>query len=212
LSGADQFGLPAMDRDEDWQRGVPRLNGPPAEGEGQHRRVRAGIQRLLSMQTSGGGLGHIGPARANESGGSAYGGHSAGPAKKRTIYQCREAWKPLDEYLAAGLRESHGAFDRGEETGESLSRALYALALGGESRACGSRRNDPTGKRIHRHRGTRAAGAGDRGEYGYRSLDQDLLDTWWGGVSCRTAGGCARGCGETACVVALPAIARKSMY
>jgi uncharacterized protein YfaS (alpha-2-macroglobulin family) len=106
----------------------PQIGRSPYEVESA---ARAGIQRLLSMQTSGGGLAYWPGGREPMFWGSAYGGMILALARREGRPVAETSFDRLLKYLSAQLRGS------AEATGDFSARclAVYTLALAGRAEA-----------------------------------------------------------------------------
>jgi uncharacterized protein YfaS (alpha-2-macroglobulin family) len=91
--------------------------------------IRAGVARLLSMQTQSGGLGYWPRDREPMLWGSAYGGLALALAKRHGAAVPEEDFKRLTDYLSEQLR---GVPDDGYALSERCL-ALYTLALAGRA-------------------------------------------------------------------------------
>lgn len=108
------------------QKVMPQLDKKPAEID---RAIKAGIERLFSMQTSDGGLGYWPGSNDSVLWGSAYGGVAIAYAQKQGIEVPEEQTQALWNYLSKNLRESGDLKEPYQLSQRCL--ASYTLALAG---------------------------------------------------------------------------------
>jgi uncharacterized protein YfaS (alpha-2-macroglobulin family) len=108
---------------------TPEFQKPPEEFQ---KVIRAGVQRLLAMQTESGGLAYWPGGREPMFWGSAYGGFVLALARRDGQAVTPAKFDKLMQYLSAELRGGV-ASDREAIDGSANCLALYTLALAGQA-------------------------------------------------------------------------------
>ncbi len=114
----------------DARESLPQLCHAPADMDAA---IRSGITRLLSMQTSSGGLSYWPGGKEPMLWGSAYGGLALALASRQHLPVPKANLDRLTAYLSEQLRSSGGLRDNGSLSERCL--ALYTLALAGRPEA-----------------------------------------------------------------------------
>ena len=113
---------------KDLRPALPRLQ--VSSSEVAHA-MRAGVNRLLTMQTTSGGLAYWPGGHEPDFWGSAYGALVLALAERQNAAIPKEAWNQLASYLARELRREKSAGD--PQRLDDACFALYALAVGGRA-------------------------------------------------------------------------------